>query len=62
MGVDDHVRSVNITFHNLGLASTDSKTFAPRHDGYVKDNQHWKVMTLSSIKKMLKHEGVSFLL
>ena len=59
MKKDDHQRSQNVTFHNLGLGNFNSDAFDPRQDMYVQDDQKWKMRTLKAVTQMLKHEKVN---
>ena len=52
-----HKRSENVEFHDIGLWATNKDAFDPRQDVYVHDDQTWKVRTLTSIKRMLGHQG-----
>ncbi|XP_005107106.2 methyltransferase-like protein 24 [Aplysia californica] len=56
MNTSDHKRNDNVTFHNMGLGSSNSDAFNPRRDMYVQDNQKWRMRTLKSVVQMLKHE------
>ncbi|XP_059152308.1 uncharacterized protein LOC131938318 [Physella acuta] len=56
MNQSDHKRGRNNTFHNLGLSNTNTDAFLPRRDGYVQDNQVWRIRTLKAIKQMLGHD------
>ena len=61
MSEPDHKRSDNITFHNLGMGSTNHDVFNPRKDRYTKEQGEdvlWKVRTVKSIMQMLGHENV----
>lgn len=55
MDVEDHRRGSNIYFKKLGIGAADDLNFIPRLDGYTKSADRWKIMTLSSIMKVLGH-------
>ncbi|XP_046554944.1 probable methyltransferase-like protein 24 isoform X3 [Haliotis rubra] len=56
MGVTDHRHSERVFFKNMGLGASDTDSFHPNFDGYVRHSTSWKVRTLKSIMKLLGHE------
>ncbi|XP_074657253.1 putative methyltransferase-like protein 24 [Tubulanus polymorphus] len=57
MGVSDHKHSKNVWFYNLGVGGSDTDSFVPRKNSYVKNDQIWKIRTVKSILKMIKREN-----
>ncbi|XP_067657291.1 probable methyltransferase-like protein 24 [Haliotis asinina] len=56
MGVTDHKHSERVFFKNIGLGASDTDSFYPNFDGFVRHSTSWKVRTLKSIMQLLGHE------
>ncbi|XP_046578295.1 probable methyltransferase-like protein 24 [Haliotis rubra] len=55
IGLKSFNRSANVHFHDIGISGTDSDTFVPTKDIYVKTKQIWKIRRLETIMQMLGH-------
>ncbi|BFZ17473.1 hypothetical protein BsWGS_20512 [Bradybaena similaris] len=55
MGRPGYKRSRNVRFYALGIGSTNTNSYRPKRNRYVRTPQIWKVRTLAAIRRQLGH-------